>query len=218
MVNPLTNRPILINGKTYLDLVKKGIINKIKKSPRRPSPKKSIVKVHDNGGRPFQIKITPNVLEVLELKDDKYKHLMNIRNYVNLWIGEDECDKDFSYGNSLLVELPRNKYLFLGMEIVSFTLNKKIKKYFSPVGNNDVPYPWFVDENNNVYLLSDPREIEYFLVSERMMKTFGNCSSSSLCDRNQCKSSDPYKELWKNKSIPENLIRKLPSKVIRVRN
>jgi hypothetical protein len=30
----------------------------------------------------------------------------------------------------------------------------KIIKYVSPVGNNDVPYPYGIDKNNNFYLLT----------------------------------------------------------------
>ena len=99
------------------------------------------------------------------------------------------------------------------MEIVSFTLNKKIKRFFSPIGNNDVPYPWFIDEDNNVYILSSPSEIEYFKVSDEMITTFGNCSSSSLCDRNKCDKSDPYKELYSKNSIPKNSILKILSEI-----
>jgi hypothetical protein len=190
-----------------------------RRSPRK-SPSKKIgkdIKVHDNGGRPFKVNITPSEIQVYENIDGKYKYFKTWKNYLDVWVGEDSCDKKFSYGNSILVKLTKNKYLFIGMEIVSFTLNKKIVDFYSPVGNNDVPYPWFTDEDHNVYLLVSPTEIEHFHVSDKMLKTFGNCKSSSLCDRNKCNKSDPYNELWSVKSIPQKSISKLPSKVIHPR-
>ena len=70
---------------------------------------------------------------------------------------------------------------------------------------------WF-----NVYLLVTPTDIEYFNVSQKMMKTFDNCSSSDLCGQRKCDKSDPYNELWNKKSI-KTQIHTLSSQVIHSR-
>jgi hypothetical protein len=230
IINPITKRCIQINGDTYKKLLQKGLLNLSPKtssvlSSLRRSPKRvtTEVLIHDNGGRPFKVKITPTSVDVLVNHQGKYKHFKTWENYLRIWIGEDKNNKKFSYGNSILVQLTKNKYLLIGMEIVTFTLNRKIKEYHSPIGRNDVPYPWFLDEDDNVYLLVTPTEIEYFKVSEDVMNTFDDCASSDLVDlnkRNECEKrgkSDPYRELWGNKTIPKTAVRKLSSVLIHPR-
>uniref|UniRef100_A0A6C0C961 Uncharacterized protein n=1 Tax=viral metagenome TaxID=1070528 RepID=A0A6C0C961_9ZZZZ len=46
-----------------------------------------------------------------------------------------------------------NEYIYIGSEIFSFNTIDKIIDYVSPVGNNDVPYPYAIDNNGNYYLL-----------------------------------------------------------------
>lgn len=47
-----------------------------------------------------------------------------------------------------------NEYIFIGDKIWSFDAKNKIVEYISPVGNNDVPYPYAVDDMGNIYLIS----------------------------------------------------------------
>jgi hypothetical protein len=164
------------------------------------------LKVHDNGGRPFEVIIHPKTIELMVKSDGEYKKLFTIDKYEKVWVGEDECDKNFSKGNSILIQLTKNKYMFVGMEVITFTLKNKIVKYFSPIGNNDVPYPWFIDDKNNVYMLSDPRRIEFFHVNDSLLKTFGNCTSSSLCDRSKCKKNDPYNQSVKTSVLASKVV------------
>jgi hypothetical protein len=53
-------------------------------------------------------------------------------------------------GNSVLVQVTENKYVFIGWEIFSFISNDPVKKYYSPIGNNDVPYPFAVTKGRKV--------------------------------------------------------------------
>ena len=46
-----------------------------------------------------------------------------------------------------------NTYAFIGKDVFTFASISPIVQYVSPVGNNDVPYPYAVDEHNNIYLL-----------------------------------------------------------------
>ena len=57
-------------------------------------------------------------------------------------------------GNSMLLHLEGLKYVFVGEVVFSFTAKSPIAKFFSPVGNNDVPYPWAVDEEGSRYLFT----------------------------------------------------------------
>ena len=56
-------------------------------------------------------------------------------------------------GNTILIKLSQNKYVFIGSGIYIFTSEYEIIKYVSPVGNNDVSYPYAIDIKNNYYLM-----------------------------------------------------------------
>ena len=56
--------------------------------------------------------------------------------------------KDFD-GNSFLFQTGKDKYFYIGSEYFDFkTFDDKILKYYSPVGNSDVPYPYAIGEKN----------------------------------------------------------------------
>ena len=58
-------------------------------------------------------------------------------------------------GNTILVKIDENKYIYIGGVIYSFTTDYEITKFISPVGNNDVPYPYAIDIKNNYYIMLD---------------------------------------------------------------
>ena len=122
--------------------------------------------IHDNGGRPFKVVIKNR--EVLV-----YKQLFDADiNYDNkplmrfiptkIFIGKSPINRmtkfslgygdDFD-GNSILLNLSDNKYVYIGSDIRSFKTRNRIIKYVSPVGNNDVPYPYAIDSKGNIYLI-----------------------------------------------------------------
>lgn len=59
-------------------------------------------------------------------------------------------------GNSIVLHISGNKYIHIGATIFEFGLQKgdTIEKYWSPVGNNAVPYPFIIGKKN-VYLMFD---------------------------------------------------------------
>lgn len=64
-------------------------------------------------------------------------------------------------GNSILFQVKSDKlnlkkYIYVGSEIYSFYTNELIDKYYSPIGNNDVPYPYAISKNN-VYLMAEKK-------------------------------------------------------------
>ena len=128
---------------------------------------------HDNGGRPFLVCIKGKVVKVFMIEyivpDDfdvkKYHYSKLIKEYEpeKIFIGKspknktNECGcgygKQFD-GNSILLELKKNRYVFIGDCVYEFTPEDKIMSYFSPVGANDVPYPFALGEKNVYFMLS----------------------------------------------------------------
>ncbi len=58
-------------------------------------------------------------------------------------------------GNSILLHIKDDEYVFINNEIKTFHSHGKILNFYAPVGNNDVPYPYAIDEYNNIYLLAE---------------------------------------------------------------
>lgn len=133
--------------------------------------------IHDNGGRPFCVYISPENkvyiykiyknCKLTETNCDElyiYTELITSFEAIEIFIGKslkneitkfsDGYGKDFD-GNSILLYLGDYKYVFIGKEIYSFTVQENIKivKFMSPIGNSNVPYPYAIDNENNYYFL-----------------------------------------------------------------
>ncbi len=125
--------------------------------------------IHDNMTRPFCVFIDEKHNEVHIYKNKKEDD--DLKNYsefiitykpLNIFIGKSPLipmtlfsqghGPNFD-GNSILLEMDKNKYIFIGSCIYSFTTKHKIISFISPVGNNDVPYPYAIDNKNNFYFL-----------------------------------------------------------------
>jgi len=91
-------------------------------------------------------------------KDDEKKYtklLLHFPKPLKIWIGQDVSKETFFEGNSILLQISSQTYVFIGCEIYEFELaepDEKVKSYHSPVGNSDVPYPYLVT-NKNVYFM-----------------------------------------------------------------
>ena len=120
--------------------------------------------IHDNGGRPFQVVVSGNKVSIYEQpnrKDydtiqDYTKLIKTFSNVKKIFIGKDrKLGKAFD-GNSILLQLSRDKYVYIGSWIYEFvTKDDSIVAYFSKVGNSDVPYPVALGEKN-VYFMLEP--------------------------------------------------------------
>lgn len=132
-------------------------------------------KIHNNGGRPFLVSIHKNIAEIYKIikydvnNDGIYssKPVIKIK-FEKCFVGKSPMNemtkfsggygKEFD-GNTILLKISstqqKNKYIYIGPSIYSFYTQDLIKKYVSPVGNNDVPYPYAVDNHNNIYLLEE---------------------------------------------------------------
>ena len=141
---------------------------------------------HDNGSRPFKVVIRKlgDVREIdiyiarrpefkLNKKYDYPSYYQFHRTYHipsgnQIFIGDDPENiydsrpdqlKEW-LGNSILAELSEGRYLFIGESVFEFrTANGKsgITLFRSPVGNNDVPYPFAADDEYIYLLIEDAR-------------------------------------------------------------
>ena len=136
--------------------------------------------IHDNGGRPFHVKVHPTSVEIFRQDYDENtnqfvvgKSIMDVP-YKKLFIGDNDKNfplyekKGVDKGNSILLLRADSTYQFIGESIKTFKTidGDKILNYYSPVGNNDVPYPYAVGEKytylmiERVYLPNDVLDLK----------------------------------------------------------
>lgn len=127
---------------------------------------------HDNGGRTFRVFVdtTNNVAVITHITPTEwqrpcYPYVVNKRfTFQRVWVGKSpklemtEHAFNGGYGpefdgNSILFDLGKNKYMKVGESVTLFNTSSPILDYVSPVGQNDVPYPWAVDKAGFYYLL-----------------------------------------------------------------
>jgi len=116
--------------------------------------------IHDNGDRPFKVVVKKEELHAYVYKgEEDYKELILETKYKKIFIGESYEDEEDEEGNTILIYVGKCKYIYIGMEIYSFTVDKGkdnvITEYYSPIGNNDVPYPYAVSKNNTYLMLDE---------------------------------------------------------------
>ena len=122
-------------------------------------------KIHDNGGRPFEVQVNNKAITVYTFKDETEakqkgnysKQVAKFNKFLGYFSGYDITPYKF-HGNSLLVQLSKHEYVFIGWMIYRFKTDDIILDYVSPVGNSDVPYPVAYGENN-IYFMLDQKMI-----------------------------------------------------------
>jgi hypothetical protein len=164
----------------------------------------NIYYIHDNGGRPYKVEIdnNKNILNVFDNIEDSKTYKKNIYSskYSNIWVGKSPKIEMTEYsggygkkfeGNSILIETGNLEYVFIGEQILSFKSLSPIKKYVSPVGNNDVPYPYAIDSEGYIYLLIANVIVHPNEKTENLFK----------------KSEEPYSAYYKLENISEPIIK-----------
>lgn len=138
--------------------------------------------IHDNGGRPFLVYVQSNNEVFIYKKDETYQidetelsrdpknnrwiYTKLVKNYKPLktFIGKSPLNEMTKFsggygakftGNTILLQISKDKYVHIGAEIKEYTIKEQIVKYVSPVGNNDVPYSYGTDKNNVYYLFGE---------------------------------------------------------------
>lgn len=122
--------------------------------------KKGFYYTHFNGERPYKVLIVNNNVSVFENDPGGPRVYSNIVQRV--FIGKSPLNETTEFsgghgprfdGNSFLFHEEGLTYVFVGEVIRRFTAKYPIVTYVSPVGNNDVPYPYAIDESGRYYLL-----------------------------------------------------------------
>jgi len=120
--------------------------------------------INDNGGRPFKVDIIGKKVTISGTYVENEKIYTEIVTYKpkQIFIGISEKNKMSEFGlgygpnfdgNSILLYMNKNTYIFIGMYIYSFQALNTITTFVSSVGNNDVPYPYAIDNKGYIYLL-----------------------------------------------------------------
>ncbi len=136
---------------------------------------------HDNLGRPFRVTVSKGGKQVdianciypdwkdksLPAKYEDVRYYEHTHTYKTrrVLLGEDPENifkerqdwVDMWRGNSILAELAPNRYLYIGDSVFEFPTSGKspITMYRSPVGNNDVPYPFAMDSEYAYLMIED---------------------------------------------------------------
>ena len=113
-----------------------------------------------NGNEPYMVRFTKKIVliytDILSYMDDgnqRFDYLLwkVIKVFKKIFIGLDSKNPKLN-GNSLLIELKDNYYMYIGNIIYLFKTDSEITNYYSPVGNSDVPYPFAITKNK-IYLM-----------------------------------------------------------------
>lgn len=164
---------------------------------KKAAPKKAVAKLrtyytHDNGGRPFRVVIKgtspKRVVKVFlneEYDEKTEKFISNGKKEIaefttrRIFIGKSPLTPitEFSGGygreydgNTILLSIGNGQYVYIGDRVFSFLALSKIIKYVSEVGNNDVPYPYAIDEMGNIYLIAENIIITNKNMTKKQMK------------------------------------------------
>ena len=129
--------------------------------------------IHDNYNKPYRVDVTNSYTRIYhkisnsEYGFDIFNDIFNdkpvLETYLcQIFIGKSALNKMTEYsgaygkeynGNTILIELDEHKYIYIGRHIVWFQSLSTIVEYHSPIGYNDVPYPYALDEEGNCYLM-----------------------------------------------------------------
>lgn len=154
------------------------IMDSLKKLHDQQPKKFQVYYTHDNGGRPYRLHVEDKKVEVfishyvkehVELSGDvrvvygsEPYYFFKEFTAKKVFVGKSPFTYTTEYsggygsrfdGNSVLLEVNDNEYIFIGDCIYSFTSLAKIVEYVSEVGNSDVPYPYAIDKKGNTYLM-----------------------------------------------------------------
>ena len=144
----------------------------------------------NNGGYKFIVEDYGNKVIIYNiLEDDDYKinngqKIKEIK-YQEIFFGKPSPKILLDYeiykkGNSILLQINKGIYIFIGTKIFSFTTNdkEKIIKFISPIGHSSVPYPYAIGEKytyllvENVYLDNSLLDLSNDVYTQYYQKTY----------------------------------------------
>ncbi len=131
---------------------------------------------HHNGGRPFCVAVdhSAHTFSVhrrdTSSDQDVFPHeVVPSRSFEVCFVGRDDdwemTHLDNAVGNSVLLKLDNETYMYVGERIYTFRSGEEILDYTSKIGNSDVPYPCAFSLNR-VYCLLHRRTVDRQAVGE----------------------------------------------------
>lgn len=136
--------------------------------------------IHENYDRPFLVYVKNNTVHIYKIPTKKYYYrekdyslddsknkpfyieLVKIYKTKKMFIGKSPLTPMTKFsgghgstfnGNTILLQIETNKYVYIGSNIYEFKTNDIIEDYYSPIGNNDVPYPVALGTKNIYFML-----------------------------------------------------------------
>ena len=128
---------------------KRGVYKWVKVSASTRKKGTKAYFTHDNGAKPFCVLVHGNHVDIEENETGKLIKSYKVKNIHYGVSGADQKTK----GNSIVLDLGHNKYLFIGHKIYEFKMDDAVDKYFSLIGNSDVPYPVLLGKENVYFML-----------------------------------------------------------------
>jgi hypothetical protein len=165
--------------------------------------KSKLYKIHDNGSTPYVVEITGKNVSVYKTIGDP-KHLFDVT-ADNIFIGKKSKTGGYSgvtpknaVGNSILLKINESKYIYIGHQNYEFKPIKgdDIQKYYSDIGNNDVPYPYAIG-NTHIYIMLYKVAIEksYFDMKKNIYDQFYYKDRLEMCVKSKdCKNKQEIKK------------------------
>jgi hypothetical protein len=116
--------------------------------------KGKIYDVLDNGARPYRVYVDGSTVSIYIGKQNSdytydYDKLVRTIKAKEVHVG----GKKSQLGNSILIHVSGNNYMYIGHEIYEFQMEDTVDTYFSIVGNSDVPYPVLLGTENAYFML-----------------------------------------------------------------
>ncbi len=195
----------------------KGIYKWIRKGTQTRKVSGKRYEIHDNGGVPFYVYVKPKEKQVTVTKtvyDANFDKIIDEKElfqkkYQDIFIG-DNILHDPKYlpfgqgkGNSILLQIKDNEYVYIGSEIYTFYTVKgdSIQSYHSPIGNNDFPYPVSVGKDNLYFMLSDDHVYVPKIHFDMKKDLYGQFYGHTVKDEETKKAIEKDKKKFKLKMI-----------------
>ncbi len=158
----------------------KGIKRWIKKVEKKVIKGKSYM-IHDNFERPFKVVIDGKDVYIYKEGDEEgnYDKLVKKYEVKKVYIGKSSGlakgsdhkpnDAKKFEGNSILLQIGKNRYVYIGDGVYEFEMDDEVEKYYSLLGHSDVPYPVILGKKNVYFMLGgDQRYVDRKLFPKDM--------------------------------------------------
>lgn len=126
--------------------------------------------IHDNGSVPFKVQLQGKTAVLYKVDYNEETETQSVgkqllkQPFQKIWLGGNdqnlpmyEPKSAHDKGNSILLDLGKGKLMWIGWKVYTFEVEKgdEIQNFYSPIGNNDVPYPYAVGNTHTYLMIED---------------------------------------------------------------